>query len=175
MSLLQRVLLLATAVAIIAAVSSQPLVENNVPTAQQSGNDLNFYLLEQVYAMKPKLEALEAKTKEMELDLAIKKEQIEALQNRKEFRCESRVVGRYVDTKPQPNWPYTWKVTFHTPFEAKPTVTYDLYHLDSAATTNLRVTTEITNVFKTGFQVQLSTWAHSELYGAKIRWMACGK
>nr|XP_034302038.1 uncharacterized protein LOC117681469 isoform X2 [Crassostrea gigas] len=173
MSLLQRVLLLATAVAIIAAVSSQPLVENNVPTAQQSGNDLNFYLLEQVYAMKPKLEALEAKTKEMELDLAIKKEQIEALQNRKEFRRESGVVGRYVDAKPQPN--YTRRVTFQTPFEAKPTVTYGLYHLDSAPTTNLRVTTEVTNVFKTGFQVQLSTWADSELYGAKIRWMACGK
>ncbi|XP_052720182.1 uncharacterized protein LOC128191875 [Crassostrea angulata] len=175
MSLLQRILLLVTSVAIIAAVSSQPLVENNVPTAQQSGNDLNFYLLEQVYAMKPKLQALEAKTKEMELDLAIKKEQIEALQNRKEFRCESGVVERYVDTKPLPSWPYTRRVTFQTPFEAKPTVTYGLYYLDSVSTTNLRVSAEVTNVFKTGFQVQLSTWADSQLYGAKIRWMACGK
>lgn len=71
---------------------TKPSVGDNVPTAQRFGNDLNFYLLEQVYAMKPKLEALEAKTKEMELDLAIKKKQIEALQNREfliEFELES--------------------------------------------------------------------------------------
>lgn len=77
-----------------------------MPTAQQSGNDLNFYLLEQVYAMKPKLQALEAKTKEMELDLAIKKEQIEALQNREfliEFELESdnkfSIIKEIIDIK----------------------------------------------------------------------------
>lgn len=39
--------------------------------------------MEQVYAMKPKLAALEAKSKEMELDLGVQKKQIETLQNRK--------------------------------------------------------------------------------------------
>ena len=65
-----------------------------MPTAQQSGNDLNFYLLEQVYAMKPKLEALEAKTKEMELDLAVQQQQMETLQNR-EFMTEFQVESDY--------------------------------------------------------------------------------
>lgn len=76
-----------------------------MPTAQQSGNDLNFYLLKQV-AMKPKLQALEAKTKEMELDLAIKKEEIEALQNREfliEFELESdnkfSIIKEIIDIK----------------------------------------------------------------------------
>ncbi|XP_052675311.1 uncharacterized protein LOC128157004 isoform X2 [Crassostrea angulata] len=173
MSPLRIMLLLATMVAIIEAVSSQPLVTDNVKTANRFGNDLTFYLMEQVYAMKPKLAALEAKTKEMELDLAVEKKQTETLQSRKDFRCESGVVG--IHTNPHPSWPYTQSVTFQTPFKAKPTVTYGLYLLDTGYTRNTRVTTEVTDVTKTGPQVKLNTWADTELYGARISWMACGQ
>lgn len=71
---------------------TKPLVTDNVKTANRFGNDLTFYLMEQMYAMKPKLAALEAKTKEMELDLAVQKKQIETLQSREfvtEFQVES--------------------------------------------------------------------------------------
>nr|XP_034302039.1 uncharacterized protein LOC105346508 [Crassostrea gigas]XP_034302040.1 uncharacterized protein LOC105346508 [Crassostrea gigas] len=173
MSPLRIMLLLATMVAIVETVSSQPLVTDNVKTAHRCGNDLTFYLMEQVYAMKPKLAALEAKTKKMELDLAVQQQQMETLQNRKDLRCESGVVG--IHTIPIPNWPYTQSVTFQTPFEAKPTVTYGLYLLDTGYTRNTRVTTEVTDVTKTGLQVKLNTWADTELYGARISWMACGQ
>ncbi|XP_034302039.2 uncharacterized protein [Magallana gigas] len=173
MSPLRIMLLLATMVAIVETVSSQPLVTDNVKTAHRCGNDLTFYLMEQVYAMKPKLAALEAKTKKMELDLTVQQQQMETLQNRKDLRCESGVVG--IHTIPIPNWPYTQSVTFQTPFEAKPTVTYGLYLLDTGYTRNTRVTTEVTDVTKTGLQVKLNTWADTELYGARISWMACGQ
>lgn len=50
--------------------------------------------MEQVYAIKPKLAALEAKTKKMELDLAVQQQQMEILQNR-EFRPEFQVESDY--------------------------------------------------------------------------------
>eukprot|EP00105_Crassostrea_gigas_P033752 XP_019917900.1 PREDICTED: uncharacterized protein LOC105346508 [Crassostrea gigas] len=173
MSPLRIMLLLATMVAIVETVSSQPLVTDNVKTAHRCGNDLTFYLMEQVYAMKPKLAALEAKTKKMELDLTVQQQQMETLQNRKDLRCESGVVG--IHTIPIPNWPYTQSVTFQTPFEAKPTVTYGLYLLDTGYTRNTRVIAEVTDVTKTGLQVKLNTWADTELYGARVSWMACGQ
>uniref|UniRef100_A0A8W8L1W6 H-type lectin domain-containing protein n=1 Tax=Magallana gigas TaxID=29159 RepID=A0A8W8L1W6_MAGGI len=118
--------------------------------------------------MKPKLAVLNAKTKEIERDLAVQRNQIKTLQNR-----ESGVVG--IHTNPRPSWPYTQSVTFQTPFESKPTVTYGLYLLDTGYTRNTRVTTEVTDVTKTGLQVKLNTWADTELYGARISWMACGQ
>lgn len=90
---------------------------------------------------------------------------------------ESGVVGIHTihHTNPRPSWPYTQSVTFQTPFEEKPNVTYGLYLLDTGYTKNTRVSTNITNVTKTGFQVKLNTWADTELYGARISWMACGQ
>ncbi|XP_052673413.1 uncharacterized protein LOC128155641 [Crassostrea angulata] len=167
MSPLRIMLLLATMVATVEAVSSQPLVTDNVKTTNRCGNDLTFYLMEQVNAMKPKLAALEAKTKKME------QQQMETLQNRKDFRCESGVVG--IHTYPRPSWPYTQSVTFQTPFEAKPTVTYGLNLLDTGYTKNTRVIAEVTDVTKIGLQVRLRTWADTQLYGARISWMACGQ
>lgn len=67
---------------------TKPLVTDNVKTANRFGNDLTFYLMEQVNAMKPKLAALEAKTKKMT------KQQMETLQNR-EFITEFQVESDY--------------------------------------------------------------------------------
>eukprot|EP00105_Crassostrea_gigas_P015807 XP_011432932.1 PREDICTED: uncharacterized protein LOC105332169 [Crassostrea gigas] len=165
MSPLQSMLLLATMVVNTEAVS-QPLERDRAPII----DDLIVDLIK--VAMKPKLAALNVKTKEIERDLAVQRNRIKTLQNRKEFRCESGVVG--IHTNPRPSWPYTQSVTFQTPFETQPTVTYGLYLLDTGYTRNTRVTTEVTDVTKTGLQIKLNTWADTVLYGARISWMACG-
>nr|XP_034301932.1 uncharacterized protein LOC105339822 isoform X2 [Crassostrea gigas] len=170
MGLLAEVLLLVTAVAIAGTVQSQ---NSNVERQNRSGNELVFYLMEQLYDMKPKIETMKTKIKDMEFYIAAQKKQIEALQNRKTMICESGVVVKYAN--PPPSWPYIQSVKFKSHFEERPTVTYGLYFLDSDRSTNLRVITEITDVTKTGFRMKLTSYDDSKLYGAKINWMACGK
>ena len=67
------------------------------------------------------------------------------------------------------------KVTFQSPFEQAPTVTFGLYHLDNEWNTNLRVNTTVSGVTTTGFHISINPWADTILYGARIRLMACGK
>lgn len=56
---------------------------SNVERQNRSGNALVFYLMEQLYDMKPKIETLKTKIKDMEIYMASQKKQIETLQNRK--------------------------------------------------------------------------------------------
>lgn len=56
---------------------------SNVERQNRSGNALVFYLMEQLYDMKPKIETLKTKIKDMEIYIAAQKKQIETLQNRK--------------------------------------------------------------------------------------------
>lgn len=170
MGLIAEVLLLVTTVAIAETVLSQ---NSNVDRQNRSGNELVFYLMEQLYDMKPKIETMKTKIKDLEFYIAAQKKQIETLQNRKTIECESGVLGKYAI--PPPSWPYIQSVKFKSHFEERPTVTYGLYFLDSDHSKNLRVVTEITDVTKTGFRVKLSSWNDTKLYGAKINWMACGK
>eukprot|EP00105_Crassostrea_gigas_P023856 XP_011443882.1 PREDICTED: uncharacterized protein LOC105339822 isoform X1 [Crassostrea gigas] len=170
MGLIAEVLLHVTAVAIAGTVQSQ---NSNVERQNRSGNELVFYLMEQLYDMKPKIETMKTKIKDMEFYIAAQKKQIEALQNRKTMICESGVVEKYAN--PHPSWPYIESIKFKSHFEERPTVTYGLYFLDSDRSTNLRVITEITDVTKTGFRMKLTSYDDSKLYGAKINWMACGK
>ena len=72
-------------------------------------------------------------------------------------------------------WPYTAKVTFQSPFEQAPTVSFGLYHLDNEWNKNLRIDTAVSGVTTTGFQISINTWDDTILYGVQIRWMACGK
>ena len=89
------------------------------------------------------------------------------------LRGESGSVGQHEN--PAPSWPYTTKVTFQSPFEQAPTVTFGLYLLDNRWGKNLRVNTDVSGVTTTGFQISINPWADTVLYGARIRWMACGK
>lgn len=173
MGLIAQVLLLATTVAIAGSSQSQVL-SRNVERQNRSGNELVFYLMEQLYDMKPKIETMKTKIKDMEFYIAAQKKQIETLQNRKTIQCESGVIGKHT-SKPPLSWPYIQSVKFKSHFEERPTVTYGLYFLDSDHRTNLRVITEITDVTKTGFRVKLLSWDDTKLYGATINWMACGK
>lgn len=57
---------------------------SNVDRQQnRSGNELVFYLMEQLYDMKPKIETMKTKIKDLEFYIAAQKKQIETLQNRK--------------------------------------------------------------------------------------------
>ena len=89
------------------------------------------------------------------------------------FLGESGNVGQ--DNVPAPAWPYTTKVTFQSPFEQVPTVTFGHYLLDSKWKTNLRVYTAVSGLTTTGFQISINTWDDTILYAAGVRWMACGK
>lgn len=82
---------------------------------------------------------------------------------------------RHYGFKPIAKWPHSRRINFKSPFDGTPTVTYGLYGLDSSNKANLRVDTVVTNLSRTGFQLTLSTWADTELYGAFSSWMACGK
>lgn len=56
---------------------------SNDERQNRSGNELVFYLMEQLYDMKPKIETMKTKIKDMEAHIAAQKKQIETLQNRK--------------------------------------------------------------------------------------------
>lgn len=86
----------------------------------------------------------------------------------------SGTVG-HAGFEPTAKWPYFQRIYFNPPFDGTPTVTYGLYALDSSDEANLRVETIVNNVSKTGFQLTLRTWSDTELYGASVSWMACGK
>ena len=50
------------------------------------------------------------------------------------FLGESGIIGQH--TNPPPAWPLTQSVTFNSPFEQTPTVTYGLYLLDAGVKKN---------------------------------------
>lgn len=70
---------------------------------------------------------------------------------------ESGIIGQH--TNPPPAWPLTQSVTFNSPFEQTPTVTYGLYLLDAGSNANLRVATEVSSITTTGFQIKINKWA----------------
>lgn len=86
---------------------------------------------------------------------------------------ESGTLEHYKN--PSGNWPASRRIDFGSPFDGTPTITYGLYHLDSSYRKNLRVHTAVTNLSRTGFQLILNPWGDTEMYGASVSWMACGK
>ncbi|XP_078321793.1 uncharacterized protein LOC111110771 [Crassostrea virginica] len=142
--------------------------------SRECETDLVQCIADQVFTkLKSKFLSLEEKNQNLELAVNLLKQQMQVQQNRKEFRCESGSVGQ--DVYPAPAWPYTADVTFQSPFEQAPTVTYGLDLLDNAWDKNLRVDTTVSGVTTTGFHISINPWADTILYGARIRWMACGK
>ncbi|XP_078322114.1 uncharacterized protein LOC144621934 [Crassostrea virginica] len=136
--------------------------------------DLVQCIADQVFTkLKSKFLSLEEKNQNLERAVNLLKQQMQVQQNRKEFRCESGSVGQAIN--PAPAWPYTANVTFQSPFEQAPTVTYGLYFLDNGWDKNIRVNTDVSSVTSTGFHINVFPWADTVLYGARIRWMACGK
>nr|XP_022327640.1 uncharacterized protein LOC111126971 [Crassostrea virginica]XP_022327641.1 uncharacterized protein LOC111126971 [Crassostrea virginica] len=170
MELISRSILMLTSFASIVVTQSLVSESDN----SQCGIDLVQCIANQVFTeLKPKFLSLEGKYKNLELAVNLLKQQMQVQQNRKDLRCESGNVGQHYF--PAPAWPYITKVTFQSPFEQAPTVTFGLYHLDSKWDKNLRVKTDVYGVSTTGFQIKITLWEDTILYGARVHWMACGK
>eukprot|EP00105_Crassostrea_gigas_P022423 XP_011441933.1 PREDICTED: uncharacterized protein LOC105338481 [Crassostrea gigas] len=153
------------------------VVKSKIQKLEKGGNEMKLALSScerQLYVMKPKVQLLEKGGKEMKTALTLCERRMKVVENRKETRCESGTVTHY-GFKPTAKWPHSRKTTFKSSFDGTPTLTYGLYTLDVSNGANTRVDTVVTNLSRTGFQLTLRTWANTELYGAYVSWMACGK
>ena len=63
-------------------------------------------------------------------------------------------------------------MTFARPYLNLPQVVVWLSNLDMACSANWRVHVYTTDITKTGFTLNLDTWADSSLYGARVVWLA---
>nr|XP_022326982.1 uncharacterized protein LOC111126552 isoform X2 [Crassostrea virginica]XP_022326983.1 uncharacterized protein LOC111126552 isoform X2 [Crassostrea virginica] len=126
MELISRSILMLTSFASIVVTQSLVSESDN----SQCGIELVQCIANQVFTeLKPKFLSLEGKYKNLELAVNLLKQQMQVQQNRKDLRCISGNVGQR--RSPAPVWPYTTKVTFQSPFEQAPTVTFGLYLLDN--------------------------------------------
>nr|XP_022308192.1 uncharacterized protein LOC111114199 [Crassostrea virginica] len=119
----------------------------------------------------PQINSLKDENRNLKTTVNNQKTQIEELQQREPFKCESGTVSGHGHTLP---WPVNKNVVFKTPFEQAPTLTYGLYLLDTYKGDNLRIRTDVSNVTNAGFAMKLSNWDGSRVYGAYNSWMACG-
>ena len=76
---------------------------------------------------------------------------------------------------PQIRFPKQGYIKFNPPFSHTPAVVYGLYMLDSSNRQNVRLTTTISGVSKNGFTMRVATFSGTEMWGARISWMACPK
>nr|XP_022302575.1 uncharacterized protein LOC111110386 [Crassostrea virginica]XP_022302576.1 uncharacterized protein LOC111110386 [Crassostrea virginica] len=134
--------------------------------AENSGcyNDFEKCVVDGTYdKLKPDITSLNEKIKALE----------QSLSNRKQFRCESGSIGD-ANWPTMPTWPLTKNIKFKTPFETAPTVTYGLSYIDIDVSSQDRVRSEVASVTNAGFQLTVTTWQYSKLWGARATWMACG-
>ncbi|XP_063447689.1 uncharacterized protein LOC134727241 [Mytilus trossulus] len=87
--------------------------------------------------------------------------------------CQSGVFGEHA--YPEIKFPASGYITFNPPFTAVPALVYGLYLYDSSKNTNSRLVTNVTNLSKSGFNLKISTFAGTKMWGARISWMACPK
>ena len=66
----------------------------------------------------------------------------------------------------------TITVTFSTPLCYIPVVTANLAGADASKDFNLRINLDVQNVSSTGFQVLITTWADTNIYGVWFNWLA---
>ncbi|XP_076075375.1 uncharacterized protein LOC143046219 [Mytilus galloprovincialis] len=87
--------------------------------------------------------------------------------------CQSGVFGEHA--YPEIKFPASGYITFNPPFTATPALVYGLYLYDSSKNTNSRLVTSVSNLSKSGFNLKISTFAGTKMWGARISWMACPK
>ncbi|XP_076075374.1 uncharacterized protein LOC143046218 [Mytilus galloprovincialis] len=87
--------------------------------------------------------------------------------------CQSGVFGEHA--YPEMKFPASAYITFNPPFTATPALVYGLYLYDSSKNTNSRLVTSVSNLSKSGFNLKISTFAGTKMWGARISWMACPK
>ena len=66
-------------------------------------------------------------------------------------------------------------IQFDPPFGVPPAVMEAFSTLDSARDKNLRVVSEVSDITTETAKLRVFTWDDSNLYGAKLSWIACPK
>jgi len=66
-------------------------------------------------------------------------------------------------------------IVFQPAFPETPALVYELSHLDSNDYENVRITTVVNCLSKTGFNLTIASWNPTLIYDAWVQWMACPK
>lgn len=76
---------------------------------------------------------------------------------------------------PGNSFPTSAYIRFHPAFEHTPAIVYGLYLYDTSRLANSRFNTIVRNLSRYGFNITISSWADTKMFGARISWMACLK
>lgn len=121
---------------------------------------------DRIIALETKNTALEGELKEMkQLLQTLRTDVTEQRQSLSGKRCEPGLKSLNVGN-PQ-------YLTFSAPFATIPVLTWGLTHLDTSNSQNTRLVTSVSNIGIRGFDVSVTTWGGSTVYGVTISWMAC--
>lgn len=70
-------------------------------------------------------------------------------------------------------------IKFETPFAEKPKVVLSLnlldHVIDRGLINNLRITAEVVEVFSDGFSYNVNTWCNTDIWAARVSWIAYGR
>jgi hypothetical protein len=69
----------------------------------------------------------------------------------------------------------TYHIVFDPSFPETPALVYGLIQLDSTEYENVRITTSVNCLSKTGFNLTIEFWKPNLTYDAWVQWMACPK
>jgi hypothetical protein len=69
----------------------------------------------------------------------------------------------------------TYHIVFDPSFPETPALVYGLGHLDSTEYENVRITTSVNYLSKTGFNLTIESWKPNLTYDALVQWMICPK
>ena len=69
----------------------------------------------------------------------------------------------------------THHIVFDPSFPETPALVFVLNHLDSTEYENVRITTTVNCLSKTGFNLTIESWKPTLAYDAWVQWMACPK
>ncbi|CAC5399891.1 unnamed protein product [Mytilus coruscus] len=76
---------------------------------------------------------------------------------------------------PQVKFPASRDIKFNPQFDATPSLVYGLYLYDTWKDTNPRLSTYIRGLTRNGFNLVITTFSNTVMWGAHISWMACPK
>ncbi|XP_063417662.1 ATP synthase subunits region ORF 7-like [Mytilus trossulus] len=88
--------------------------------------------------------------------------------------CQSGNFGQQLHI-PGNSFPASAYIRFYPAFEHTPAIVYGLYLYDTSRLANSRFSTRVNNLSTYGFNISITSWADTKMYGARISWMACLK
>ncbi|VDI72826.1 Hypothetical predicted protein [Mytilus galloprovincialis] len=88
--------------------------------------------------------------------------------------CQSGHFGQQLHI-PGNSFPTSAYIRFYPAFEHTPAIVYGLYLYDTSRLANSRFNTIVRNLSRYGFNITITSWADTKMFGARISWMACLK